>query len=367
MHNGAIEGDVKSALYAALGGVTWFGQHPPNWTTSYGDIANLVDSEVLFHWIMSKIMAHNGDVFKGTQDALTATIGDYSLEDEFRQDYANNIINFVLSDGEALYLFRNAPDTGPKLSWAEPQTGLFMVKTQDELAHPLNQFDFVGIARYGEPNTLADFFDYDLANFVSNEVDDATGNDTVHIAVENRDLLLDQIEITIASTETHQNNLEETLPHVEDVASERSKLVTRYTLPDLSVGRTATLRVEISNPTSGTAEDVTISFDVGQNAQAVSEETLSLGSLAGGASTMLDIRFVPNSEEGFLSLSTSASNASGTVQIVPFVAAGSFGGGGLGIVILLLVLAVGIVSVIATSHRRRAGQYVDGQRVGPQR
>lgn len=181
MHNGSIESSIKSALYTALGGATWFDQHPPNWTTSYGNVANLTDSEVLFHWIMSKVMTHNGDVFKGVLEALTAAVGGYNLENEFRQDSAKNTINFVLSDGEALYLFRNAADIGPKLSWAEPRPGLFMVKTQDELAHPLNQFDFVGIPRYGEPNTLADFLDCDLADFVSGEVGNATWNDTVYV------------------------------------------------------------------------------------------------------------------------------------------------------------------------------------------
>jgi len=362
MHNGGIESGIKSALYTALGGVTWFNQHPPNWTTSYGDVANLIDSEVLFHWIMSKVIAHNGDVFKGVLEALTATVGGYDLEDEFRQDYANNIINFVLSDGEALYLFRNSADTGPKLSWAEPQTGLFMVKTQDELAHPLNQFDFVSIPRYGEPNALVSFFDYDLAGFVSSEVNNATCNDTTCITDEGRlydptnaedqALLLDQIEITKAGTETCQDSLGETLPYVEGVATQPSVLVTGYTLPDLSVGRTATLRVEISNPTPDTAEDVTISFDPGQNALTVSKETLSLGSLAGGGSTTLEIQFVPNGEEGFLSLSTSASNGSGKFRTIPFVAVGSFGGGGLGIAIILLLLLVGVVSVVVIGRRR---------------
>ena len=362
MHNGGIESGIKSALYTALGGVTWFNQHPPNWTTIYDDVANLIDSEVMFHWIMSKVMAHNGDVFKGVLEALTATVGGYNLENEFRQDYANNIINFVLSDGEALYLFRNAADTGPKLSWAEPQTGLFMVKTQDELAHPLNQFDFVGIPRYGEPNTLTNFFDYDLADFVSNEVGNATWNDTAYITdegwfydptnAENQALLLNQIEVAKGSTENYQDNLKESLPYVEGVATQPSVLVTGYTLPDLSIGRTATLRVEISNPTPGTAEDVTISFDPGQNAWAVSEKTLSLGSLAGGASTTLEIQFVPNDEEGFLSLSTSASNGSGTFRTIPFVAVSSFGGGGLGIAIILLVLVVGVVSVVVIGRRR---------------
>jgi hypothetical protein len=181
MHNGSIESDIKSALYAALGGAAWFDQHPPNWTVSYGNVANLVDSEVLFHWIMSKVMDHNGDVGRGALEALTATVDGYDLRSEFRQDYLSNVINFVLSDGEVLYLFRNAGDVGPRLSWAEPQPGLFMMKTHSELAHPLEQFDFAVLSRYGQPHIFNDFLNHDLTQFVSGEVHNATWNNRVYI------------------------------------------------------------------------------------------------------------------------------------------------------------------------------------------
>jgi hypothetical protein len=181
VHNGSIESDIKSALYTALGGAAWFDQHPPNWTDDYGTVTNLVDSEVLFHWIMSRIMAHEGDVFKGALEALTATIGRYNLEDEFRQDFEHNTVNFVLSDGQALYLFRNSGNAGPRLSWAESQPGLLMVKTQHELERPLTQFDFVGIHRCGQPTTLVGVLDYNPADFVSGKLEDATWSGTAYV------------------------------------------------------------------------------------------------------------------------------------------------------------------------------------------
>jgi hypothetical protein len=170
---------------------------------------------------------------------------------------------------------------------------------------------------------------------------------------ENQTLLLDQIEVVKSSTENYQAALETTLTYVEGVATQPSVLVTGYTLPGLSVGTPATLQVEVSNPTPNPAEDVTVTFDPGQNAQATSQGPFSLGSLAGGASTMLEIRFTPRNSEGFLSLSTSASNGSGTFRIIPFAAVGSVGGGGFGVAIIVLVVAIVGLGIYALTQGRR--------------
>jgi hypothetical protein len=174
---------------------------------------------------------------------------------------------------------------------------------------------------------------------------------------ESQQLLLEQIETVRSSTESYQADLAAALPYVEEVATQPSVLVTGYTLPDLQVGQTAILRVEISNPTPNPAQNVTILFNPGQNAQIVGQDSFSLGSLAGGTTTTLEIPFIPDNEEGILTLSTSASNGSGTFRVIPFIAIviESRGWGGFGIVIILLVLIVGMVAVIAIS-RRRAGQ-----------
>lgn len=179
MHNGSIQSAVKSALYNELGGVSWFNQHPPNWTTDYNSPGDLIDSEILFHWIMSKTIDHNGDIFKGVLDALTATVSGIDLQSMFTINWSSNTINFVLSDGEALFLFRNANDSAHKLSWDETRYGLFMAKTQDDLATPLNPLDFVCFPRYGEPTTLSNFLnDYAVDDFVSGEIGNTTWDGT---------------------------------------------------------------------------------------------------------------------------------------------------------------------------------------------
>ncbi|OQY26888.1 MAG: hypothetical protein B6244_12290, partial [Candidatus Cloacimonetes bacterium 4572_55] len=84
---------------------------------------------------MSKVTAHNGDVFKGVLEALTATVGNYDLKITFTSNSSSNTINFVLSDGEVLYLFRNADDDAHQLAWEDNQANLFTVKTQGGLSH----------------------------------------------------------------------------------------------------------------------------------------------------------------------------------------------------------------------------------------
>jgi len=175
MHNGGIDDDIKEALYTELGGASWFmsSNHPSNWNTNTGQYNQFIDSEILFHWIMSNIMDNGGDVLSGIHDALTATIddGNIDLEYEFRNPEAtwHNVINFILTDGETLYVFRNAFDSWSHhyLSWEENDNNCYTVKTQAELENGLNQFDLVKISRDNEPITYENFFDLDIIVFAS--------------------------------------------------------------------------------------------------------------------------------------------------------------------------------------------------------
>ncbi|MDO9577978.1 MAG: FlgD immunoglobulin-like domain containing protein [Candidatus Cloacimonadales bacterium] len=177
MHNGGIDNDIKLALYTELGGSNWFSlsNHPSNWwNTNNGNPAcnQLIDSEVLFHWIMKNIMESNGDILSGVQKALTATIpvtgGEIDLEEEFRTPYYidpvwHNVVNFVLTDGETLYLFRNGGNSWDHhlLSWQENDNNSYTVKTRSELDNGLDQFDFVILSRDDDPVVYHDFFDFD--------------------------------------------------------------------------------------------------------------------------------------------------------------------------------------------------------------
>jgi len=125
MHNGAINGTIKDDIEDYLVAEGWFDGtyngtvHEQN-TTS----ANWIDSEMLFHYFMKFIMDHDGNVYAGIHDALTQTnIGGTNIQSEFNNPggywlYPTNsspvytyheVINFVLSDGQNLYSYRNSP------------------------------------------------------------------------------------------------------------------------------------------------------------------------------------------------------------------------------------------------------------------
>ena len=85
------------------------------------------------------------------------------------QGYWSDVVNFVLSDGENLYVFRNGNDSWNHhlLSWEENSNNCYTVKTQSELSNSINQFDFVTISRDDAPIVYNDFFDIDIKSFYS--------------------------------------------------------------------------------------------------------------------------------------------------------------------------------------------------------
>ena len=199
MHNGGIDDDIKHALYTELGGTSWFSStnHPSNWNTNYSYYDQFIDSEILFHWIMSNIMDNDGDVLSGIQDALTATVDNIVLQNDFsdpyyQDDYWHNVVNFVLTDGETLYLFRNGGNSWNHhlLSWQENENNSYTVKTQTELENGLNQFDCVVISRDEEPIVYSNFLEMKIFSEGSEGynwdsfpllVRDATTNEAVDI------------------------------------------------------------------------------------------------------------------------------------------------------------------------------------------
>ena len=171
IHNGGIDDDIKLALYTELGGESWFDpdNHPSNWNTNTTQYNQFIDSEILFHWIMSNIIDNNGDILAGIQEALTATVNGINLENEFRNPYStwHNVVNFVLTDGETLFIFKNGYDNWDHhlLSWEETPNNYYAIKTQTELSTSINQFDFVKFTRDEYPVVFPDFFDFDLTNY----------------------------------------------------------------------------------------------------------------------------------------------------------------------------------------------------------
>lgn len=178
MHNGSVREtgpDVKAALWYELyenAGAypgEWFELHPSNWVLPghTGNHNYFIDSELFFHWIMKNVIDKDGDVLAGIYRALTSEAdlpggGTVDLYFQFRSETDENELNFVLSDGEALYVFRNTPSAGTdhNLSFEEyTDQGFVGVMTQETLGGgtEVPQFALVYITRYGAPLVIPQF------------------------------------------------------------------------------------------------------------------------------------------------------------------------------------------------------------------
>jgi hypothetical protein len=183
MHNGSITDNIKYALWNELYNwfvyendvVPWFHQHPSNWVPEQytGDWTAFIDSEILFHWIMKNIISHNNSTFAGLHAALTARVrsapppppsSTINLYEEFIEHFSTNTINFVLFDGEALYVYRNTPWNGSyhNISYKQFGSGFVGIKTQWNIengGHQVPQFALVHITRDEAPVEFSNYLD----------------------------------------------------------------------------------------------------------------------------------------------------------------------------------------------------------------
>ncbi len=137
MHNGSVDPLVCDAFMNYLG-PTWFENHPSNWMGVYGNPRTFIDSELMFHFIMSKIILRDGNVVAGITDALNSN-DVLGINFAYRVFNAETVMNFVLSDGKALYVFRNSPyrDSIHNLSYTVIDGKFIGIKTQRGLANIL--------------------------------------------------------------------------------------------------------------------------------------------------------------------------------------------------------------------------------------
>jgi len=106
MHNGTVRFNIKNAMMHFLG-EEWFVNHPSNWSGEFGNINSFIDSELLFHYLMSYIIEYDGEIVTGIHAALNnPDLSGENLRDEFSRSLS--VINFVLTDGSSLYTFRNS-------------------------------------------------------------------------------------------------------------------------------------------------------------------------------------------------------------------------------------------------------------------
>ncbi len=168
MHNGTIKSAPKALIFNELNALEWFDwengyhsnwiEYSSGWYTpghnNYQDINDIIDSEVLFHWIMYNINEVNGDVIQGIRNSIIATINGQNLYNVLfnNPDSASpwhNVTNFILSDGENLYVYRNSHDNDPghDLGYIE-RDDFYAVKTQDDNFNLLDRQDLTYFNKY---------------------------------------------------------------------------------------------------------------------------------------------------------------------------------------------------------------------------
>ena len=162
MHNGSMKPEIKTALNDYLG-PNWFTNHPSNWN------GPRIDSEIFFNYLMSFIIQY-GDVNIALQKALTQTdVEGICLIDKIRypsevtdketlERYYTNVFNFVLSDGEDLYVFKNAPETDLKhqLSYRD-NDNFYAIKTLDPRGGTIiNRLELMKFSKNTAPEVLYD-------------------------------------------------------------------------------------------------------------------------------------------------------------------------------------------------------------------
>ena len=119
----------------------WFSNYPSNWEGDPNSIADWIDSELYFHYIVANIKAAGGDIIQGIYDALSYVniIGGYYTA------------NFVLSDGFTVYAYRRTTLSGNNynLEYKE-HFNFWSIKTQQDDGIPLTPNDLAIISPYGD-------------------------------------------------------------------------------------------------------------------------------------------------------------------------------------------------------------------------
>ncbi|RLC54930.1 MAG: hypothetical protein DRH89_08730 [Candidatus Cloacimonadota bacterium] len=145
-HNGNQNAKQEMIDYCLSIDPDWFNNHPLNWEflgNDYTNVNTVGDTELLLHYIMTHVIEFNGDVIAG----LISALNEQDLEGyDFRQHLidVDDEVNIVLSDGEALYVFRNTPINGSSYNIEYIVSDNFIgVKTQD-----LDDSNYPDIAQY---------------------------------------------------------------------------------------------------------------------------------------------------------------------------------------------------------------------------
>jgi hypothetical protein len=133
MHNGTLyrgdNGDFKPALLEGLRRAGWFegaGAAGSNWRGAQEDLSSWIDSELLFHYLLSFILEADGNVHAGLVAAMNQrNFFGFDVREALLAESGASVINFVLCDGEGLFAFRNTDLSGHKMWVDADSTGFF--------------------------------------------------------------------------------------------------------------------------------------------------------------------------------------------------------------------------------------------------
>lgn len=169
-HNGDLTDgtsrDMKEAILQGLNESGYFqDEHVQgsNWEGQPEDVDSWVDSELLFHYFLQHIDAEGGDLVAGLHKALNETDWHgFNVKADIRgADSLHNprsIINFALSDGESLVVYKNARNADPnhEVAWEARADGLLAARTaHGEGLTPLRQYELLVLPPSGLPAVVA--------------------------------------------------------------------------------------------------------------------------------------------------------------------------------------------------------------------
>jgi hypothetical protein len=131
----------------------WFKKHPLNWVSKMPDNDTLnttyiIDSELLFHYIMANIIEYKGNAQTGIANALQK-LG------AFNSGFYH-VINFILSNGKNIYAFKSTDSgSGFNLEYKNIDGNTFLIKTgQDTSFIDIPHFNLLTISKSGPPVSL---------------------------------------------------------------------------------------------------------------------------------------------------------------------------------------------------------------------
>ncbi|MBP7310688.1 MAG: T9SS type A sorting domain-containing protein [Candidatus Cloacimonetes bacterium] len=154
MHNGnasSARNFMISEISSMNSEMAWFNIHPSNYFNDPNPL-NWVDSEVLFHYVISHIINSGNDTTLGILNAMRG----------IRQFLNNASYNFIMSDGDKLYAFRSSASSSYQLSYKQGP-GWIGIRTQSPYPDEtkLRPQELVILSRSAEPRhiLLLDYID----------------------------------------------------------------------------------------------------------------------------------------------------------------------------------------------------------------